>query len=194
MKKINLLLMGVLFSTLAFANGTEKPAPGSSVAVTNASGSTLVKLFYKSPESGDVKVTITDSSDNIVFSEKIKSTDGFLRPYNFEGLSAGEYNVSIEDNTGTHRETIVYNVEKAEKAQKLVGIIRMAEDGKFVITAHPRGLDKINVNVYDESSKLVYSKEHAIKTEFAALLNIKGLSSFTIEVSDRDGVVKSLKY
>lgn len=183
--------MGVLFSTLAFANGTEKPAPASSVAVTNASGSTLVKLFYKSPESGDVKVTITDSSDKIVFSEKIKSTDGFLRPYNFEGLSAGEYNVSIEDNTGRHLEKIVYNVEKA---QKLVGIIKMAEEGKFIVTAHPRGLEKINVNVYDEFNKLVYSKEHAVKAEFAEVLSIKGLSSFTIEVSDDEGVVKSMKY
>jgi len=174
-----------------FANGTEKPVPASSVAVTNASGSTLVKLFYKSPESGDVKVTITDPSDKVVFSEKIRGTDGFLRPYNFEGLSVGQYTVSVEDNTGEHLEKIAYT---AGKVQKLVGIVKLTEEGKFLVTASPRGLSKINVNVYDGSSKLIYSKEHAVKNDFAAILNIKDLSSFTIEVTDDEGIVKSVRY
>ena len=101
MKTISLLLSGVLFCTLVSAHGTDEfSSTFSSLAVTNASGSSLVKLYYKSIKRGSVKISIEDASGLTVFSETIKKADGFMRPYNFESLPKGQYIVRVEDENG----------------------------------------------------------------------------------------------
>src|SRR5579864_5552739 len=97
MKKISLLLASVLLCTLVFARGIDGPIKGSSVAVTNAKGSTLFKLYYKSENAGRVKITIEDEKGNTVFSETMKNADGFVRPYNFQELPEGQYTIAVED-------------------------------------------------------------------------------------------------
>lgn len=98
MKKISLLLAGVLICTLVSARGTDEPnTEASLMAITNAKASTLFNLYYKSLKPGSVKISISDKNGVTVFKENLKRVDGFIRPYNFENLPEGEYPVSIED-------------------------------------------------------------------------------------------------
>src|SRR5258708_16427469 len=98
MKKIIAVTLGVLCCALVFANGTDDPAKtASSVGVLNPNGSQLVKVLYKSPRYGKVKVSILNERHELLFSETMKKTDGFMRPYNFVGMVEGVYLIEIED-------------------------------------------------------------------------------------------------
>jgi len=192
MKKINLLFVGVLFCSLVFANETDKPiAPTSSVAVTNLSGSTLFKLYYTAYMESDVKVSIINQSGKLVFTEMLKRTDGFIRPYNFEGLEAGDYTIQIENEESKRLEKVHYS---AGKIEKLINIVKLAEEGKYLLSVASKGADNVNVNIYNDSDELIHSQERFVNKEFAEVINLKGINSFTIEVTDSNGLLKKLKY
>lgn len=192
MKKISVALVGVLFSTLVFAYGTDEPGlTKSSVAVTRASGSSLFKVFYSSYMKGDVKISILDKAGRSVFSEKIKQTDGFIRPYNFNGLKNGEYVITLQTNEGTKSELVNYNGDKIEK---FVNIVKLTEDGKYLLSARTESSDKISVSIYNHNNELVFEQDKSFEGEFAEVFNLKKLKAFTIEVKDSEGVLKTYKY
>ncbi|MBL7870348.1 MAG: hypothetical protein JNM78_01965 [Cyclobacteriaceae bacterium] len=191
MKKFNLLFVGVLFCTLAFANGTVEPNVSSStVAVTNSDGGSVFKLFYKGEQKGTVKVSIMNEKSKIVFSESIKSINGFVRPYNFSELQAGTYILLIEDSQGIQKQKVIYTGGKIEK---YINLVKLKEEGKYLLSVKSTSLDRINVSVYDQFNKLIHSQDTMVKKDFAEVLNLKNINHFIIEISDSHGMLKSLK-
>lgn len=192
MKKISLLFVGVLFCTLVFANGTDEPNTStSSVAVTNLSGSSLFKLYYTAYTVGEVKVSIMSNSGKLVFSERMKKTNGFIRPYNFGGLEAGDYTIQIENAHGKHVEKVHYN---AGRIEKMINIVKLPEQGKYLLSVASIGADRVNVNIYDVNNELIHTQSNFVNKQFAEVINLKGISAFTIEVTDSNGLLKTLKY
>jgi len=187
MKKISLLFVGVLFCTLVFATGTDEPASISSVAVTNSTGSSLFKLYYTSNIADNVKVSIVRKSGAVVFAETLRKTAGFVRPYNFNGLEEGEYIIRIEDSNGIRKEKVYYS---AGKVEKLVSIVKLAEEGKYLFTVNSKVADHVNVNIYNDRDELIHSHKSFVNKEFAEVFNLKNINSFTIEVSDGNGFLK----
>jgi len=189
MKKIMVVAAAVLFSTFAFANRMEKPVTGSSIAVMNA-GSNLVRVFYKSEKLNDVKISIRNEKDLVVFSESFKQIDGFMRPYNFENLSEGKYTILVEDENGKQVEKINYGPKRIEK---LVNIAKVqSEEGKYLITGTSRGADKISIRISDSDGKTIYEESRQVDGRFAQVYNLKGLKgTFSIEVSDTFGILKA---
>ena len=192
MKKISLLFVGVLFCTLVFANGTDEPTVStSSVAVTNLSGSSLFKLYYTAYTAGDVRVSIMDHSGKLVFTEKLKKTDGFIRPYNFERLAAGDYTIQIENADGKRVEKVHYN---AGKIDKQINIVKLPEEGKYLLSVASKSADHVHVNIYNVKDELIHSQVNFVNKQFAEVFNLKGIQAFTIEVTDSNGLLKTLKY
>jgi hypothetical protein len=191
MKKISLLFVGVLLCTLVFANGTDEPSSTSSVAVTNASGSSLFKVYYTANTADDVKVSILKPSGKIVFSETLRKTKGFVRPYNFNGLAEGKYVIKIEDTNGIRNESVYYS---SGKVDKLIGIVKLSEQGKYLFTVNSKNADKVNVNIYNDKDELIHSHRSFVNKEFAEVFNLKNINAFTIEISDSNGLLKSIKY
>jgi hypothetical protein len=191
MKKISLLFVGVLFCTLVFANGTDETSSSSSVAVTNSSGSSLFKLYYTAYMEGDVKVSIMNQSGKLLFTEKVKKTNGFIRPYNFERLEAGDYTIQIENAEGKRVEKVHYS---AGKVEKLINIVKLPEEGKYLLSVASDGADHVNVNIYNVDDELIHSQSSFVNRQFAEVINLKGIHAFTIEVTDSNGLLKTLKY
>lgn len=193
MKKINLVVAALMLGTMAFANGPIETTSGTStVAVTNVAGSSVFKLYYKALNSGRVKVSILDATQSAVYSETITKTDGFARPYNFSSLSEGEYTIVVEDASGKMEEKI--KIDKT-KSEKLVNVIKVAgEDSKYLLTVASKKSDAISVKIFDNEGKLLLDQGYDVKNEFAKLFNLRNIKSFTIQVSDDDGIVKSISY
>jgi hypothetical protein len=191
MKKFNLLFVGVLVSTLAFANGTVEPNETSSaVAVTNPNGNSVFNVYYKAEQKGLVKVSILNANSKVVFSESIRSKNGFVRPYNFSKLGTGAYTILIEDNQGVRKQEITYADGKIEK---YINLVKLNEDGKYLVCVKSKSSDRINISVYDQFNKLIHSQDKTVNTDFVEVLNIKSINQFTIEISDSNGLLKSLK-
>ncbi|MBX2896018.1 MAG: hypothetical protein KF763_11280 [Cyclobacteriaceae bacterium] len=190
MKALRLLLAGVLVSSSAFAGVVDEPASAEGVAVTHVTGSSVLKVYYTSVQVGDVKISILDKKNRNVYSETLKKVSGFVRPYNLSGLAAGEYTVVIADKNGVRKEQVDYS---AGKIDKLINIMRLPEEGKFLLSVKSKASDIINVNVYDQDNRLIHSQVRDIKNDFAEVLNLKEINQFTIEISDSQGILKTLK-
>ncbi len=182
MRKINLLLAGVLFCTLVSARGIDDPIKGSSdEAITNTTGSTLFKLYYKSEKQGRVKVHISNEAGNAIFNETLNKVDGFMRPYNFEGLPEGrqQYTVSVEDENGKTVEKIDY---KGGKVEKLIHLSKLpGEENKYLLSVSSRGAENVFIYIFDSNGNLIHNEIQTVKGEFAQVYNLKSVESFTIE-------------
>jgi uncharacterized protein (DUF2141 family) len=190
MKALRLVLAGVLLSTSAFAGVVDEPTSAVGVAVTHVTGSSVLKVYYASASLEDVKISILDKNERKLFTETLKKVTGFVRPYNLSGLSAGEYTVIVQDKNGVRKELINYS---AGKIEKMINIVRLSDAGKYLLSVKSKASDKINVNVYDRENKLIHSQAHDVKNDFAEVLNLKNINEFTIEISDSQGILKTLK-
>jgi hypothetical protein len=191
MKRVSLILAGVVLSTLVFAKSIDKPSTGSSVSVVKVKGSSLFKLLYKSEKAQHVKISLLDESGKTIFNETLKSTKGFVRPYNFSGVDEGKYAIQVQDESGTTVEKINHVSEKNEKS---VSVIKLDDLNKYVLRIVSPQKDDVTINIYDRNSNLVHTENQTVDKGFAQIYNMKDLQSFTIEVTDGKGVVKSVNY
>jgi hypothetical protein len=159
--------------------------------VTNSSGSSLFKVYYSANMEDDVTVSIFNQSGKLVFTEKLRNTDGFIRPYNFERLDEGDYTIEVENDGGKHVEKIHYS---AGKIEKMINVVKLADEGKYLLTVASKGADNVTINIYDDHNELIHSQERFVEREFAEVINLKNRKTFTIEITDSSGLLKSLKY
>ena len=190
MKKITFVVSAMLISVASFAI-VPATSGSSTVAVTN-NGSSVFKLYYKAIASGKVKVSILDANHNAVFSETISKSNGFARPYNFSGLSEGDYTIEVEDTSGKMVEKVSYS---SEKAQKLVKVTKVAgNESKYLLTVSSRKADFIGVKIFDSQGDLLLNQSYPVNGEFAQLFNLKKIGAFTIQVEDGSGIIKTVSY
>ena len=185
-----ILAAAVLCGTFAFAS---RPATtsGSSVSVMN-SGSELIRVFYKSLEARNVTVSIYNDKDELVFTDKIRHSDGFTRPYNFRDLPEGEYTIAVADESGKAIQKVNYAHKKTKTITKDILIAKVPnEEGKYVVSGYVSDNDKISVRVYNGDGALVFEKKYDADGSFGEVYNLKELDgSFSISVSDEDGTLK----
>jgi hypothetical protein len=189
MKKI-LTIAGVLFSTVMFAAGTaDEPTSLSGATVIKTTEGTF-KLIYKSETASDVKISIFNASAELVYSEKVRNTTGFARPYSFENLAYGEYTVVIADNTGSTSRKI-----STGPSTKLVNVLKLkSAEGKFLLTIGGGGAESLTLNIYD-GDQLLHSEMKEVSGDFAQVYNlsqVKGAPSF--EVVHQNGTSEILEY
>ena len=173
----------VLLTSAAFATSPNDPASGISVL---RKGET-VKLLYKGERQNDVKIYILNQDNEIVFSEKIKATEGFIRPYNFSMLPEGNYSFELVDNIGRHQaQQIDYRLERRKR---LMHVVRVAgTTDKFVLSVPNEGESKLSVTIYDDSNRVMYTENESINGDFAKVYNIREhVGEVTFEIVDSKG-------
>jgi hypothetical protein len=183
MKKITLLLAGVLVSTFAFAF---EPGPGSSnagFAIVKKNESTF-KLYYKADDISNVKVTIADSKGNIVYRDYVRGTSGFVRPYDLDGLKKDIYVVTLDDGTTKKQEVFNYNTKQEVKA---ANVLQLASNKYLLAVQGKMVAGKINVKVYNGST-LLHQQQSDISGDFSQIFRIENIGSpVTFEVTDANG-------
>jgi hypothetical protein len=190
MKKIIVFFVCVLASAFATAKA-DKPTSNASIVIKNPEGSTLFRLYYQSAKVQNVKVSVLGENGNKIFDETISKTDRFARAYNFKELSEGQYTIAVEDENGKTSEKVNYKT----KIEKSVKISKMPNtENKFSLIVSSSKKDVVTISVFDGESNLVHSETQEINGSFAKIYNIKGMDSFSFEVTDSNGIVKSVRY
>jgi hypothetical protein len=191
MKKNLLMVAGVLFSTVMFASGINDPSV-SRVRVLNREGSSTYQLIYKPALATKVSITIFDANDQLVFSETLRRTEGFSRPYNFSGLAEGDYTIRVKDITGEQIEKVNY---RAGKVARLVNVLKLNDTDKYLVTIAGKGEERFSLKIYDEAGKLIHNETNVIYNSFGQVYDLsKVTGAITFEVADKTGTVKTISF
>jgi hypothetical protein len=179
------LLTILLIGGITFANAFDNP----STMIVLKNGSTF-RLLYKGAKQSDVKVLILNDENNIVYSEKIKNTDGFARPYNFSNLPEGHYSIQIKDNAGVRTETVNHETIKEEKTMHL---LRLDGTGKYVLSVPNKGEEDLSIMIFNDLNEVLYQSQEKISGDFARIYNLGDQArNFRFVVTDGKGLTKSI--
>ena len=154
------------------------------------SSATSYKLIYKAEQVSDVRVQILDANKALVYSEVIRKTAGFARPYNFEGLAEGEYTIQIDNGANGLTETVKYSSGRIEKLAHLVSL----KDGKYMLTVAGKGEEELTVQIFNKDGESVFSEDSKINGDFGKIYNLSHLSGpFSFEVTGKSGALKMVR-
>jgi hypothetical protein len=184
----------ILVSAVASAAGKDEPRR-TGMAIVPVKGSEVFKVIYKGESAGKVKLNIYNSNAQLILTETFNGTDGFICPLNFAGLDAGVYTIELVDAAGKKAEKISFNTVKSSKHVHVSKLNNAA--GKYLLSVMSTSTssDEINVKIYDSKNNLVHSETKEVKGDFAQVYKLKEASgSYTFEVSDRTGKIKTIRF
>ena len=185
--KLFLAALIVLIGTTAFAKD-----PGSRLAVINQRNPSIFKVIYEGEKTGNVRLTILNEKRETVFSETTRKVDGFIRRINFAGMQPGEYTVEVADGSGKKTQKVVYAIEASIKS---VSVSKIAEEGKYLLAVTNNRPEQINVRIFDGAYNLVHSEDMTVNGNLKLVYNLKDVAGVpTFEVTDRAGIVQTIKY
>jgi hypothetical protein len=146
----------------------------------------IFKLFYRAEQPGDVHVNIYNKEGQIVFSEVIRKTDNFMRPYNFSTLPEGDYTITLRDGQAKRIEHVRHF---HPASSRIVNAIRINKDENRYLLAVPNvGRDVLTIRIFDDSHSLLFEGDESVDGNFAKVYNlndVKGAQLF--EVTDGRG-------
>jgi hypothetical protein len=183
MKTIYVILAGVLVSTLAIAREPGDGSKSTGLAVVKKNETTF-NLFYKSAGLSNVKVSILNANGKEVFTEVIKKTDGFSRPYNLRKHPEGDYTIVVEDSQGKQTGNFILGGVERPKAAHIIKL----DDHRYMLSM-PNNINpgKVTIKIYD-GSELVHEQAKEISDGFSQVFNIKNINeAVTFEVTDSKG-------
>lgn len=173
-------LVAMCVTVSAFAN---EPVNSKLVVLNLKPG--VFKVIYEGTKPGRVSMTISDKTGNRLFSETIKSINGFIRPVNFDGMAAGTYTIEITDENGTLVQAVNY---RNERVVRNVYISKTAEAGKYLFAVSSKSTEVINVRIFDGGNNLVHDEKVTVNGNYGMVYNLKNITGTpSFEITDKDG-------
>jgi hypothetical protein len=184
------IIVSVL-STSAFA----EVAP--SIKVIPATAGNIFTLHYQTPSAGNVKVSILDRNNEVVFSELINESGSFTRPYNFSQLAKGEYKIIVQDKSGRQEQIVKYGVNLNKSYIKISEVNK--EESRFVLNIGTSLEEIVTVRIYDNAKGLVHEQEIQVNGNYGLIYNLSKVRSsqksiVMFEVSTSAGQVQTAMF
>jgi hypothetical protein len=193
--KTHVLLIAALMTISAGINAVAKEDPRNvRLAVVPVKGSEVFKVIYKGETTSKVRLNIYNSSSQIVFSETLTGTDGFIRPLNFSGLKAGVYTVELIEGSTKKTEKITYIPASSQVSKKAVHVSKVNDEGKFLVSIGNAGKETIVVRILDRFDNVLYTDTREISGDFAQVYRVKDSAGVKFEVYDAAGLSKSSRF
>lgn len=192
MKKIlSIFLVLLVAGSTVYARRTEVPTTSNGVEIIKTGS--LVKVLYKASSASDVKVSIYNDAEKLVFQEVIKKVDGFIRPYNFSELPYGEYTIEVADANQRTVERVDYQKESVKHLAKVVRV--KDSENKYLLMVPNKTSNKLTIRIYDAEGDLLHIEEKNTSTDFAGLYNLAGVKNkFYFLITDAEGNVREVVY
>jgi hypothetical protein len=194
--KTNVIFLAALITISSGFNAVAKEDPRNiGLAVVPVKGSEVFKVIYKGETSSKVRINVYNSSSQIVFSEVLSGTDGFIRPLNFAGLKAGEYTIELVEGANKKSEKIIYSPAGSVTSNKFIRVTKLNEsEGRFLVAVGNAGTEAITVRILDRNSNLLYTETREVSGDFAQVYRVKDSEGVSFEISDATGLTKTSRF
>ena len=186
--KITSLVIACVISVTAFAK-----APLLSVAPSATAS--VYDVYYKGTEAGNVKVSIYNNSNELVFSETINGVTSFKRPYNFSNLAQGEYTIVLEDKNGKQVENVSYHMNTVNS---FIHVSEVANtENKYMLNVTNDGTESIHVKIFSNENELLHEQQLKVTGTFGLIYNlsqVKSSSEVTFEITTSNGKTQRMTF
>lgn len=148
------------------------------------SSATRYKLVYPVRTAGIVYVKIYDQDNQLVFSDRIRNKDGFMRPYDFSDMPDGNYKFTIQSAGGQVTTDIVH---KQYKNDLDISVADTDEKDAYRLVVKGVKNDPVYVNIYDQKDRLVYEDVVKVGKNFSRIYAFPELNAdFTFVVTQNN--------
>ncbi|HEY0653139.1 MAG TPA: hypothetical protein VGD65_08420 [Chryseosolibacter sp.] len=184
-------MLFTVLSTSTFADVTP------SIKVVPATAGNIFTLHYQAPSAGNVKVSILDKNNEVVFSELISEAGAFTRPYNFSQLEKGEYKIIVQDRSGRQEQVVKYGLSESKSYIKISEMNK--EESRFVLNIGTSSEETVIVRIYDNAKGLVHEQEIEVNGNYGLIYNLSKVRSsqksiVMFEVSTSAGQVQTAMF
>jgi hypothetical protein len=166
MKKIFLIfVMLTIVSSVVFAGGIDNPKASSKMAIMQKDAD-HIQLFYKNSKQATIEVSIFDADNKLRFTEVIRKSNGFIRPYNLSSMEKGEYTVVVNDGTDQFIEKISTHVKETTL---LSNVISMKKAGSYLLTLADEKAQYFTVTVTDKDNNVLLQRKENVNKQFSKI-------------------------
>jgi hypothetical protein len=192
MKKFLTIL--VVFTVVCSTVRANDIDPNSPVGMGIIKNGSIMKVFYKGLKEGDVSVTITNAEGNIVFKERLKHIQSFMRPYNFSNLGEGDYTIKIDSEDGKQQQTVSLKAQSA--TTRIVSLSRVAKiSNKYILSIPYNRSEELQISIYNKQNTLVHSSKVNVDDDFAVVYDLESVGEgFYFEISGDDHAIQTISY
>lgn len=162
--------MLTIVSSVVLAGGIDNPKAPSRIAIMQKDAD-HIQLFYKSNKEATIEVSIYDADSKLKFTEVIRKSDGFIRPYDLSGMKKGEYTVIVNDGTEKFEEKI----NTAERKSSLLSnVITMKRAGSFLLTVADDKAQSFTVTIIDKNENVLHKHVESLNKQYSKIYSFSG--------------------
>lgn len=189
--KINALIVACVMMSVAALAAT--PA---TMTVT-ATSANVFKISYKAEAAENVKISIYDGNNQLVFVEVLSNVASFVRPYNFTEMSEGQYTIVVANKKGKQAEKVTYI---ANKVESFISVSEVANaENKYMLNVTNNGSEDVFVRIFNNGNILVHEQSVKVTGSFGLIYNLNNVkpatdSTVTFEVSTSSGKFEKITF
>jgi len=148
----------ILFVTVS-AFATVKPNENARDAtVALSKGRKVMKVCYVGTLKERVTINLYGQNGEIILTKKILSKEGFIQPFNFQGMKSGQYIFEVINSEGTFIEKVNY-VKPVPNADLHLNVSKVSDTDKYeLIVANQKRNNKITIQFLDKDYKALYKR------------------------------------
>ncbi len=166
-KTFSIFVMLTIVSSVALAGGIDNPKASSKMAIMQKDAD-HIQLFYKSNKEATIEVSIYDEDNKLTFTEFIRKSDGFIRPYDLSAMKEGDYTVVVNDGSEKFVEKISV---KNSKEILLSNVISLKKEGSFLLTVADKKAQRFTVTITDENDAVLYRQTESLDKQYSKIYN-----------------------
>ncbi|WP_127123515.1 hypothetical protein [Chryseotalea sanaruensis] len=166
-KTFSIFVMLTIVSSVVLAGGIDNPKASSKIAIMQKDAD-HIQLFYKNTKVTTIEVSIYDTENKLLFTEVIRKSDGFIRPYDLSAMKKGEYTVVVNDGT----EEFVEKINTSNrKVLLLSNVISMKKKDSFLLTVADEKAKRFTVRITDQNDRVLYEQEESLNKQYSKIYN-----------------------
>jgi len=150
------------------------------------------KLVYPVRSKEMVNIKIYDQKNQLVFSDRIKNLNGFIRPYDLSYLPDGNYKFMIRSTSGFITRDIVH---KAAENDLRISIEETGANDSYKLIVKGVSRNPVSVDIYNKEVGLVFKENIKIGKDFSRIYSFKNkVDNLTFIVTQNNSsVIKRIK-